>query len=409
MVAFGARLRDCRRAAGLSQEELAERAGLSVRAISDLERGRTRSPYPNSARRLADALLLTDAARAEFIAAAGRRLGPVAMATTDEVRKLLLRSSVSALVGRCDELAEVPVLLAGGRLVTLVGAPGSGKTRLALEVAAGCADASREDVHLVRVDALSDRHVRDDIARQLAGRNVLLVLDNCEHVRESCARLIADLLDGCPRLRVLATSREPLGMAGERIYEVPALAVPQDDNLTAVAESDAGRLLIARATLVNPAFALTAANAADAAALCRAVDGIPLAIELAADRLRAFTLEQLVRRLDRLLDVLSSSRHSGHHRSLRAALDWSHDLLTAREQAVLARLAVFAGDFTLEAAETVASAHELTADDVFDGLSRLVECGLVMTEPATAEGMRYRLLEVVRQYASEKLHQGALV
>ncbi|WP_155361206.1 ATP-binding protein, partial [Acrocarpospora macrocephala] len=317
------------------------------------------------------------------------------------------------LVGRTGDLTTIAALLATHRLVTLIGPPGVGKTRLALE-AASAADPpagvgviwlgsvetpdSVAPALLTALRAPGDPHgdPLTSVTRWLGHRRALLLLDNCEHLIAEVRRVIAALLTACPNLRVLATSRELLGLGDERVHLLRPLDVPAADTQEAVAASDAGRLFLARARQIDPEFEVPAA---DVARVCRAVDGLPLAIELAVGRLRAFSAAQVADRLDHQLDLLASTRTGTRHRSLRAAVDWSHVLLSETERLVFARLAVFRDGFTLEAAEAVCADDGLSATAVLDGLGTLVERSLVLAEP----GSRYRMLVALRQYAEERL------
>ncbi|MEO3856818.1 BTAD domain-containing putative transcriptional regulator [Acrocarpospora sp. B8E8] len=317
------------------------------------------------------------------------------------------------LVGRTGDLTTIAALLAAHRLVTLIGPPGVGKTRLALE-AASAADPpagvgviwlgsvetpdSVAPALLTALGAPGDPHgdPLTGVTRWLGRRRALLLLDNCEHLIAEVRRVIAALLTACPNLRVLATSRELLGLGDERVHLLRPLDVPATDTPEAVAASGAGRLFLARARQIDPEFEVPAA---DVARVCRAVDGLPLAIELAVGRLRAFSAAQVADRLDHQLDLLASTRTGPRHRSLRAAVDWSHVLLSETERLVFARLAVFRDGFTLEAAEAVCADDGLSATAVLDGLGTLVERSLVLAEP----GSRYRMLVALRQYAEERL------
>ncbi len=343
-----------------------------------------------------------------------------AVPAAGDARPGLPRRVLAPFVGRQRDLAELPAVLKEHPVVTLIGAPGSGKTRLALELAAGLAPRFPDGVALVPLDTVPDgRGVaaavlavvepagdpREDVVRTLGGREALLVLDNCEHVAAACAQLVEQLTGAGPRLRVLATSQVPLGVALERVYGVGPLSVPLDDSVGAVTESEAGRLLVDRAVAADPGFALTAASAAQVARVCRAVDGLPLALELAAGRLRAFSVGQVAQRLDHQLEVLAGRYEHTRHGSLRAAIDWSYELLTERERTVFARLAVFLGGFTLEAAEGVVADGALSKAMVMDTLGALVERSLVVAEHRDDPPghVRYRLLEALRQYASRRL------
>jgi predicted ATPase/DNA-binding SARP family transcriptional activator len=326
--------------------------------------------------------------------------------------------SLPGLIGREPDLAVVRSLLKTHQLVTLTGAPGTGKTRLALEVADRTRAEFPDGQGLVRLDAVTDpgrlpaavvialglpddplRTPEQILTGALADAEALVVLDNCEHLAAATAELLRAVLAQCPRLRVLATSREPLDLGLERVHVVPPLGVPSGDTLAAVESSAAGRLLITRAAGSDPGFRLVEANAAAVARVCRALDGVPLAIELAAGRLRALTIQQIAERLDRQLDVLGSRAAGSRHGSLRAALDWSYKLLTEAERLILARLSVFLCEFSLEAAEAINGRR------VLDAVAGLVERSLVVAEvdPARPSERRYRLLEAIRQYAAERL------
>jgi predicted ATPase/DNA-binding SARP family transcriptional activator len=319
---------------------------------------------------------------------------------------------LSSFVGREAELREIARLLDGTRLLSLTGAGGSGKTRLAIETArrahARFADgvwwvelAAVEDPTLLATAVLSalgeraqaGRTVAAQLTATLADRELLLVLDNCEHLVADCAHLAATLLRASPRLHVLATSREALNVPGEVVWLVPTL--PNDS---------AVRLFEARARAAAPSFRVTDENSAAVTEICRRLDGLPLAIELAAARVTALTPAQIAERLDDCFRLLGRARHAAlpRHETLRATIDWSYTLLDAAQRAVLARLSVFAGGCTLAAAEAVCAGESLDRADVFVHVCALVDRSLVIAEMSGAE-TRYRLLETVRQYAAERL------
>lgn len=424
---FGELLRQYRVAAGLSQAELAERAGLSVHGISDLERGARTRPYPTTRRRLARALELTEVASAALQASAR----PTGGARPDPGRRLSggggrLPGSLTSFVGREQDLAATHSLLAHHRLVTLVGTGGIGKTRLALQLAAETRDDYPDDVWFVDLAPLADATLvpqavaaalgvherpRQALTATLVGalreRRLLLVLDNCEHLLDGCARTGQLLLDGCRHLRILATSREALGLAGEAIWRVPPLPSPDPERLWGVEDLGgyaAVRLFIDRARLAWPSFEVTVRNAPSLALLCHRLDGIPLALELAAPRISALTVEQLADHLDdRFRSQVAGSRTAlSRQKTLTATLDWSHDLLAADERQVFRRLAVFAGGWLLEAAEAVCADDQLRADEVLDVLERLVAKSLVQAD-CRSDAARYWLLEPVRRYAGARL------
>jgi predicted ATPase/serine/threonine protein kinase len=327
---------------------------------------------------------------------------------------------MTRFVGRDQQIGEVRGWLARARLVTLVGPGGIGKTRLALEVAARLLREYDDGVWLVELASLADPALvpaaivsalglhdqggapaTEALTAWLRERRVLLVLDNCEHLVEACAGVARELLEVCPNLRVLATSREALGVDGESVWPVPTLSLAPADSLHAL-ESEAARLFIDRATLRKPAFEATPANAHAVAALCERLEGIPLAIELAAARVKVLTVEQILDRLDDRFRLLADgSRTASRQQTLRATIDWSYELLTDEERALLRRLSVFSGGWTLEAAEAVAggSAEQL---DVLDLLSRLIDKSLVTVEEREGTA-RFGMLEMIREYGLDLL------
>ena len=333
---------------------------------------------------------------------------------------------VSSFIGRGRELDQTAAALEEARLVTLTGAGGVGKTRLALQVAGQvsprfgdgawlCELAPVRDVAAVddavaavfSVTAPAGLSTRQALVEFLRGKQLLLVLDNCEHLLEGAAALAGVLQRSCERLAILTTSREGLGIEGERLVPVPPLQVPgADADLVAISQAEAVRLFAERAAAVKPDFAVTAENAAPVAAAVRRLDGIALAIELAAARIAAMTPAELARRLERNFAVLGAGRRGTlpHHQTLRATIDWSYQLLAEPEQRLLARLAVFAGGCTLEAAETVCGGEGIDPDTVFELLASLVARSLVVTEEHGPE-TRYRLLETIRQYGEERLNR----
>lgn len=320
---------------------------------------------------------------------------------------------LTRFIGRDRELEDLIRLIGAARLLTLTGAGGSGKTRLARETALRVAP-SFARVAWVDLAALTDAgslpqqvaaalHVAerltdsplDRIVTLVGGERVLLVLDNCEHLVDACAELAESILRACPRLVMLATSREALGVPAETAWLVPPLASPE-----AVA------LFVERAQATLPSFALTPSNTAAVDEICRRLDGIPLAIELAAARVRVLSPEQIAGRLDDAFRLLTAGSRTAlpRHRTLRATMEWSFALLGTREQALLRRLSVFAGSFSLDAAEFVCAGHPLEAEDILDGVAALVDKSLVMMEPGDGVA-RYRLLETVRQYGLERMDE----
>lgn len=351
--------------------------------------------------------------------------GPLRSLDDPDVRHNL-PSQTSSFVGRAVELAELRSLVLGGsRLVTLTGAGGAGKTRLALQVAAEAVDGMGDGVWLVELAPLADPELvartvaavlgvreeaglpmLDTLAEAVADRYLLILLDNAEHVLGSTAKLADALLRSCPRVCLLATSREPLGISGEHVFRVPSLSVPPAEIVAPeqLATFEAVQLFVERASLQRPGFSLDEANAAAVGAVCARLDGIPLAIELAAARLGSLSVSEINSRLDQRLRLLTGGSRSAlpRQQTLRALIDWSYDLLNAHEQLVLDRLSVFAGGWTLEAAETVTAGGDIEAWQVLDHLAALVAKSLVQADEI-AGSTRYRLLETVRHYAAERL------
>ena len=333
---------------------------------------------------------------------------------------------VSSFIGRERELHQTAAALTEARLVTLTGVGGVGKTRLALQtavqVAPGFADGAwlcelapvrepiRVDEAVAAVFSLTVRagqSTRDVLVETLRSKQVLLVLDNCEHLIEGAAALADALARSCERLAILATSREALGIEGERLVPVPSLGLPDTGaSMDVITQAEAVRLFAERAAAVKPDFQLTAGNAAAVAAVVRRLDGLALAIELAAARTPAMTPAELARRLEHSFAVLGTARRGAvaRQQTLRAAIDWSFQLLAEPEQRLLARLAVFAGGCTLAAAEAVCSGDGIDPDTVFELLAALVARSLVVAEDYGSE-TRYRLLETIRQYGEEHLGQ----
>jgi predicted ATPase/DNA-binding SARP family transcriptional activator/DNA-binding CsgD family transcriptional regulator len=338
----------------------------------------------------------------------------------------------SSFVGRESELRNVKRDLVMTRLLTLTGAGGCGKTRLALEVARELVGAYPGGVWLVELAPLSegalvaqalasvlgvqeqpDRSLTDALVDFMRAKRALLVMDNCEHLVDAVARLADALLNSCLHLKVLATSRESLNVEGELNWLVPSLSVPslgQSPTLKELAGYESVRLFVERARHRNPAFSLTSENAYAVATICGRLDGMPLAIELAAARV-GLSVEQIARRLDDSLRLLTTGSRtaSPRQRTLRGTLDWSYALLSESEQRLFCRLSVFAGGWTLEAAEIVGAEGDTEQGEVFDLLSRLVDKSLVVAEATGGGRVRYRMLEPIRQYAREKLEEGGEV
>ncbi|MCA1647114.1 MAG: helix-turn-helix domain-containing protein [Chloroflexi bacterium] len=444
---FGAQLRAWRERAGFSQEALAERAGLGVATLAALEHDQRQRPHPHTLTTLAEALGLAPAERAALLQAAPGRAAaeadlpehaaaasaPAAGSVDEPAAGLgdwLPRSNVpaprSALVGRERELKLLRELVAGTRLVTITGFGGSGKTSLGLHAAHELRTTFSEHVWVVELAPMADPAlvlntivgvlgVREDeagsalaaISALLQDRSALLVLDNCEHLIDACAHIAGQLLDACVGLRLLATSREPLLIPGERQLRLGPLAAPdscEPASVDEVAGYPAVKLFVERAHGADATFVLSADNSCSVAQVCARLSGLPLAIELAAARVAVLGLDQLAKRLEDGLRVLSGGSRVAPTRqqTLGATLDWSYALLDESERAVFRQLAVFAGGWDLEAAEAVCAMDDVAHTGVLDQLGRLVDKSLVVTE-TFAGTARYRLLEPVRQYAWQRL------
>jgi predicted ATPase/DNA-binding XRE family transcriptional regulator len=417
LVSFAELLRRLRVDARLTLEELAEAAGLSPRSVSDLERGVNRTAQLGTARLLADALRLAGPRRERFIAAARGKAG---VTPQDN-----LPTELTAFIGRDREAADVRALAESSRLVTLTGPGGAGKTRLALHVAAGQLGVPGDGVWLVElalVTAEDDvgaavagslgiplqlgRTALDMLADALAPQDIVIVLDNCEHLVSNCAKVADTLLRHCPKLRLIATSREPLSIIGETVYRVPSLSLPaaDDDSVAAAQSSDAIRLLAERAGAQGVRIILTADTVPLVASVCRRLDGMPLAIELAAARLRSMSLSELSDRLDQRFRLLTGGSRTAlpRQQTLQAAISWSYSLLADAERALLRRLSVFAGPFDLRAAEAVCGFGEIDGGHVVSLLGSLVDKSLVVVD-TDGEIARYRLLETIRLFAADSL------
>jgi serine/threonine-protein kinase PknK len=335
-----------------------------------------------------------------------------------------LPASANRFVGRSRELKQLAKLLTRARLVTLTGVGGAGKTRLALAAAQAVGGSVPDGVAFVSLADLQDgallgqviagslglrgagaRWDVEALVQRLADSHRLLVLDNCEHLVGECAALLTVLLSACPRISVLTTSRESIAVDGEHIFPVLPLEVPAlDAPLAALGQFDAVDLFVERATSVVPTFELTEANHRSVAALCRTLDGIPLALELAAVRLRGLSLAQIVQLLSERPDLLDGGRRGGHmrQRTLSASMSWSHDLCSVEEQLLWERLSVFAGGVELSAAEGVCSDSRLPAVAVLPLLTSLVDKSILIREEREGR-VWYRLLETVRQFGLGRL------
>jgi non-specific serine/threonine protein kinase len=440
-AAFGELLRRHRLSAGLTQEALAEQAGLSARGIADLERGVRRFPHPQTVQRLVEALGLGDARRAELLRSrlqlAGRGIGSGVSEFADADRNnggndatvpsAALRQPLTSFIGREQELVQIQGLLATSRLLTLTGPGGIGKTRLALEAAATALEGFEHGVCFVALGSISDpRLVAPSIAQTLgvrvAGsgppleslksflrdRQLLLVIDNFEQVL-GAAFEISELLAACPRLHVLVTSRAALRLSAERELLVPPLLLPdpprdvanQASGHTALNDCESVRLFVERAQAVVGHFALTDDNAPAVAEICRRLDGLPLAIELAAARTRLLEPQAMLARLEHRLHFLTGGARDlpDRQQTLRKTIAWSYDLLDPPEQLLFRRLAVFVGGCTLDAASVVCAVEV----DLFDAAESLASKSLVHPIMAAPGEVRLSMLETICEFGLEQL------
>jgi predicted ATPase/DNA-binding XRE family transcriptional regulator len=414
---FGMLLRRFRIAAGLSQEALAERAHMSANGIGALERGYRRTPQRETVALLATALALTKEEHQRLEASASRhararRGASVAIGPWPHAGTELLPLALTSFVGRKAELGEIAALLREYRLVTITGAGGVGKTQTALQAVTELGDPAEGGICFVElapinepslvvaaiaaklgVQEVPNRPLLETLVAYLKSKTLLLILDNCEHLVAPIAHVAQTILAGCSRVRILATSREPLVAAGERTYRLPSLS-----------SSDATTLFIDRAQAVDAHFALSGENAPAVSEICRRLDGIPLAIELAAAHVNVLAVTALAEKLDDLFRFLVGGQRTAlpRQQTMRATIDWSYNLLTEPEKRLFERLSVFVGGCTLESATTACASEDVPEADMLDLLSSLVDKSLVVADLDATEP-RYSLLESFRHYARERL------
>jgi len=429
---FGTLLKRLRLKAGLSQEELAERAHVSAKAVGAYECGDRRGPYRETLALIVEALGVTGAARDELVSAAdrARRRGPsaidVALPGDSPTHPNNLPIARTTFVGRDRDVVEVTELLDHHRLLTIVGSGGVGKTRLAIRVGAELLDRYPNGVWFVDFAPITDpqlvaivtaqalgmsqqqgHRVDEAIPAWLKRKRLVLIFDNSEHVIETTAALADAILTTAREVRILATSRQALNISGEAVYRLAPLAVPAEAAALKTDEAlryGAVALFADRAGAADARFVLTENNAAVVAEICRRLDGIPLAIELAAVRVKVLSISNLAQRLNERFKFLTGGSRSvlPRQKTLTALIDWSYDLLAPHERLLFARVGIFAGGFGLDAVTAVCSGEGLDGIDVFDLLASLIDKSLVVAD-TSGEHERYRLLESTAAYALEKL------
>jgi predicted ATPase/DNA-binding XRE family transcriptional regulator len=410
--------------AGLSQQMLAERALISVQAVSALERGYRKVPYRNTLERIADALGLPPEARAALELSARRARGS-RIAEHDVAPPHNLPRQLTSFLGRDQVIDEIAQLVETAPLVSIVGTGGAGKTRLAVEAGARLLSRFPDGVWFVELAPLSDpslvahalastlhvqesphRPLLETLGSYLSRKRMLLIFDNCEHVIAQARNVIGSLLPESPTVSVIVTSREALSISGERVYRIPPLAVPPRGELTPddALKYGAVALFADRVRAADSRFSVTPDNVEAVVEICRRLDGLPLALELAAARASVLSPSQICERLDRAFDLLTGRGASAlaRHETMRAVIDWSYALLSSQARMLFDRVAIFVGGFTLETATAICSDEKLRSEDVLELLSSLITQSLVMVDFARGEA-RYHLLEATRQYALEKL------
>ncbi|MFY9666149.1 MAG: helix-turn-helix domain-containing protein [Candidatus Cybelea sp.] len=419
-------LRRFRTEAGLSQQMLADRALVSVQAVSALERGSRKVPYRYTLERIADALALTEEARAELELAA-KRARELRLEESAKTPPHNLPLQLTSFFGRAEVVKEIVDLFAHTQLVTIVGTGGAGKTRVAVAVGTTLLNSFADGVWFVDLSPINDpalvpqvlaaalrvqespnRPLLETLVADLGRKRVLIVFDNCEHVISGVRMAVESLLRECPNVALLATSREALSVTGERAYRIPPLAVPPRGVPTPeeALRYGAVELFADRMRAVDSQAAITRENVEPIVEICRRLNGLPLALELAAVRTAVLSPSQICERLDRVFDVLTGNVTSviPRHQTMRAIIDWSYGLLSLQARLLFSRLAIFAGGFSLESASAVCCDERLPAADLLELFSSLVAQSLIAVD-SERENLRYHLLEATRQYALEKLEE----
>ena len=412
-----------RQQAGLLQQELADRALVSVQAVSALERGYRKTPYPKTLDRIADALGLPAEARAALELSARRARG--SRLAEHEAPAHNLPRQLTSFLGRDEVAREITDLVTTAPLASIVGTGGVGKTRVAIEVATRLRSRFPDGVWFVelaplndptlvehalaavlRVQESSQRPLLTTLLSYLAQKHLLLIVDNCEHVISQARRVVGAMLRDCPGVALLVTSREALSVPGERVYRIPPLSVPHH-TVTSPDEAmtyGSVALFTDRVRAGDARFSLTCENVKPVVEICRRLDGLPLALELAAARAPVLSLLRISERLDDLFEPLTANGQTAlpRHETMRAVIDWSYALLSSQARLLFERLSVFTGGFSLETAAAVCADEALSSGDALDVLSSLIAQSLVATEFAHGDA-RYYLLEATRHYALEKL------
>lgn len=426
-ISFGEWLRQHRRMLDLTQQELADRAGCARITLRRIEADALK-PSKELALILLEKLGIPEMERPQWVQFARGLSGfpEKSIYPSTSHPNTNLPTPLTSFIGREKEQAEIKNLIARNRLVTLAGAGGIGKTRLSIQIASTLLNDFPDGTWLVELAPLSDPTLVPqvivttlDLSEQTGRpalriltdffrtKRALLILDNCEHLIAACAQVSNDLLTQCPNLWILATSREPLNVGGEFVWQLPTLSLPEKDKLSLtnlLLAFESIRLFVERAMTVRSDFGLTEQNAITIAQICQHLDGIPLAIELAAARMRSMTAEEIALHLDDRFNLLNQGSRAAkpHHQTLRAAIDWSYGLLAEDERVLFRRLSLFAGGWTLEAAELICTDENLEQDDIFAVLSHLVDKSLINVETKNGTS-RFQMLETIREYAREKL------
>ena len=421
---LAALLKKFRTEAGLSQQALADRALISVQAVSALERGYRKAPYQATLERIADALELSPESRARLVRSKPRTRGP---RLTDQpaVTPNNLPRQLTSFLGRDEVVGEIANLVTLSPLVCIVGTGGAGKTRAAIEVGIRLLNQFPQGVWFVELAPLNDpmlvthaiaealriqesprRRLLESLLAYLSQKRLLLVLDNCEHVISESRSVVESVLRECPTVAVLATSREPLGTPGERVYQIPSLSVPtrRPSSPQEAMHYGAVALFAERARAIGAPFQLTSQNLKPVIEICRRLEGLPLAIELAAAQAGVLSPHEICDHLDQAFEILTMGRHhsDSRHQTMRAVIDWSYALLSPHARLLFDRLAIFAGGFTLETATKVCADDIILQHEILELLSSLIHRSLVMVSFERGN-TRYHLLEATRQFALERL------